>query len=323
MARTPTFFLVGAPKSGTTAMHEYLGAHPDVFVPERKEPHHFGQDIRSPRFLNERREYLALFDRARDEKVVGEASVWYLASTNAAQEIAAFEPRARILAMLRDPVELVRSLHSFNVANGIEDITDLGVALDAGTKRFESRIVGRPAIPEFLDYTPIGHFADQLARFQAVFPPEQIHVVIYEEFADDPAAAYEGVLRFLGVDPTFRPSFERVNAARRSRSPTLARWLHAPPPRLQRVMRSIVPGPIRRRLWHRGLKRALTRANTEHASALPMSPAVRARLRAEYADDVRRTARLIGRPDLVRIWGYEDAAPEAVQVERSPVGAGT
>jgi hypothetical protein len=323
MVRTPTFFLVGAPKCGTTAMHEYLGAHPDVFVPERKEPHHFGQDIRSPRFLNERHEYLALFEKARDEKAVGEASVWYLASTRAAAEIAAFEPQAKILVMLRDPVELVRSLHSFNVANGIEDITDLGVALDAGTKRFETRIVGRPAIPEFLDYTPIGHFADQLARFQAVFPPDQIHVVIYEEFARDPATAYRGVLEFLGVGPTFRPAFERVNAARRSRSTTLARWLHAPPPRLQRVLRSVVPGGIRRRVWHRGLKRALTRANTEPATALPMSPAVRARLRAEYADDVRRTARLIDRPDLVRLWGYEDLAPEGAPVERTPVGAGT
>lgn len=321
MGRTPDFFLVGAPKSGTTAMHEYLSAHPDVFVPERKEPHHFGQDIRSPRFLNDRREYLALFDKARNEKAVGEASVWYMASTKAAGEIAAFEPNARILVMLRNPVELVRSLHNHNVANGIEDITDLAVALDAGTARFEERVVGRPAIAQFLDYIPIGHFADQIARFQAAFPPEQIHVVIYEEFARDPGAAYESVLRFLGVDPTFRPTFERVNAARRSRSAMLARWLHAPPPGLQRVMRTIVPGAVRRRLWHRGVKRALTRANSQAAVALPMSEAVRRRLHAEYADDVRRTATLIGRPDLVPLWGYEDAAPEAAPAGRTPAGA--
>lgn len=311
MGRRPNFFLVGAPKSGTTAMHRYLSAHPDVFMPDRKEPHHFGRDIRSQRFVNDRRDYLALFDKARDETAVGEASVWYMASTAAAAEIAEFEPGARILVMLRNPAELVRSLHNHNIANGIEDITDLAVALDAGTARFEKRIAGRPAIGWFLDYLRIGHFADQIARFQAAFPPEQIHVVIYEEFANDPAAAFEGVLRFIGVDGAFRPTFARVNAARRSRSATLARWLHAPPPRLQRVMRAIVPTVVRRQLWHRSVRRALTQVNTFAGTVLPVSDAVRERLRAEYSDDVRRTAALIGRPDLVRLWGYEDEAAEA------------
>ncbi|MEO7117983.1 MAG: sulfotransferase [Candidatus Limnocylindrales bacterium] len=306
MGRTPDFFLVGAPKCGTSAMHMYLRAHPSIFMPERKEPHHFGADIRSPRFVNERRDYLALFDAARHEAAIGEASVWYLASTKAAEEIAEFRPDARILMMLRSPIEMVRSLHNHNIALGVEDITDLAVALDAGTARFEGRTVGLPAITRFLDYLFVGHFADQIARFQAVFPSDQIHIVIYEEFARAPERVYEGVLRFLGVDPTFRPTFERINPSRRSRSATLARWLHAPPIGAQRAVRRVVPAAVRRRLWQHGIKSALTRANTEPALAPPLSGAVRERLRAEYALDVRRTAELIGRPDLPGLWGYED-----------------
>jgi len=319
--KRPGFFLVGAPKCGTTAMHEYLGAHPEVFMPRRKEPHHFGSDIRSPRFVDDRDAYLALFDGVTTERAVGEASVFYLFSQTAAAEIAAFEPRARILMMLRDPVELLRSLHTHNVANGIEDITDMGVALDAGIDRFRGRVVGRPAIPEFLDYLGIGHLADQVARFQAAFSPEQIHYVIYDDFAQDPAGAYEGILRFLGVDPTFRPSFERVNAARRSRSPLLARWLHAPPIGLQRVVRAAVPGRVRHRLWHQGVRRAISRANTQQAPSPPMSPQVRERLRREYASDVRRLAELIGRPDIVRRWGYEEVPLEAAATGRTRVAS--
>lgn len=306
MSQRPDFFIVGAPKCGTTAMYEYLRAHPQVFMPSRKEPHHFGRDIRSDRFVNERRAYLALFAEAGDARAVGEASVWSLRSRYAAAEIQEFAPEARILIMLRDPVELIRSLHAHNVANGIEDLTDIREAIDAAPDRGQRRHVGRPTIPEYLDYRGATRFSEQLARFAAAFPAARRHVIVLERFTADPEAGYRGVARFLGVDETFRPAFDRLNAARSARSAWVARWLYAPPPSLQHAFRRVVPGRIREQVWRAGLRRSLLRLNTSSHAPPPMPDGLRRRLRAEYRDEIRATAEAIGDPSLTTLWSDED-----------------
>jgi len=99
----PNFFIVGAPKCGTTSMTEYLKQHPDIFIPEEKEPHYFGSDLEYPRITKTEAQYLRLFSEAQDERRLGEASVWYLFSQRAAQEIYEFNPLSRIIIMLRTP----------------------------------------------------------------------------------------------------------------------------------------------------------------------------------------------------------------------------
>src|SRR5271156_1339421 len=102
--RKPDFFMVGAPKCGTSAMAHFLGMHPEVFM-ARKEMHFFGQDLRlAPKFY--RRDlpaYLAEFEGCAGQARAGEASVWYLFSSQAAREIKAFSPDAGIIIMLREP----------------------------------------------------------------------------------------------------------------------------------------------------------------------------------------------------------------------------
>ncbi|MBA2254696.1 MAG: sulfotransferase, partial [Chloroflexi bacterium] len=219
----PNFFIVGAPKCATTALWRYLSGHPEVFMPIVKEPHHFGSDIRSPLTVERRDRYLRLFAAAGDARAIGEASIWYLRSEDAAQEIAAFEPAARIIAMVREPVRQIRSLHNHYVARGIEEIADLGLALEAGTERFRGRLTGEVIVPDFLDYRRVPRYAEQLERYRAVFPPEQIHVIVQEEFGADTPAGFAAVLRFLGVDDGYRPEFQRYGEARRSRNRRLSR----------------------------------------------------------------------------------------------------
>lgn len=84
--RNPDFFIVGAPKSGTTAMYKYLKQHPDIFMPEVKEIHFFGTDLNSPWFIRDKEKYLSSFSNAKGEKRIGEASAWYLYSKNAADD---------------------------------------------------------------------------------------------------------------------------------------------------------------------------------------------------------------------------------------------
>src|SRR3954468_1950993 len=110
---SPSFFIVGAPKCGTTSLNDYLRQHPRIFIPERKELHYFGSDLT---FLKTQRptreEYLAHFAAAQPQQIAGEASVWYLYSQLAAREIHDFCREAKFIIMLRNPVDMMHSLHS-------------------------------------------------------------------------------------------------------------------------------------------------------------------------------------------------------------------
>jgi len=120
--RRPDFFIVGAPKCGTTAMATYLSDHPQIFMPVAKELHFFGSDLDYRRRRPTQAEYLAAFERGGQATRAGEASVGYLYSERAPTEILEFSPGADILIMLRDPVDMVRSQHSQELFMGQEDI---------------------------------------------------------------------------------------------------------------------------------------------------------------------------------------------------------
>jgi hypothetical protein len=169
----PNFFIVGAPRSGTTAMYEYLRQHPDVFMPYRKEPVYFGSDLtKRPPFLDEAG-YLKLFGPGKGRSRLGEATVWYLYSETAAAEIKAFDPDARIIIMLRDPVEMIYSLHSHWLFTGNEDIEDFGQALEAEEDRRQGRRLPDDARrPEGLQYRACARYTSHVARYLLTFGPD-------------------------------------------------------------------------------------------------------------------------------------------------------
>src|SRR2546429_216975 len=111
----PTFFIVGAPRCGTSSLASYLDAHPRIFMSKPKEPHHFGRDLEiRVRPYASRESYLRLFEGV-DADHAGDASVLYLYSSTAPDEILALNPDARIIIMLRDPLEMIPSLHTRNL----------------------------------------------------------------------------------------------------------------------------------------------------------------------------------------------------------------
>src|ERR1051325_3379611 len=105
--RRPDFFIVGAPKCGTTAMNGYLRQHPQIFMPERKDITYFGTDLKFERSRISYDEYISLFQDANDALRIGESSVWYMYSKTAAEEIKSFSPSASIIVMLRNPVDML------------------------------------------------------------------------------------------------------------------------------------------------------------------------------------------------------------------------
>jgi hypothetical protein len=282
---TPNFFIVGAPKSGTTALWSYLRQHPEIFMPGRKEPHFFCSDIVSSQFVRDRGTYLGLFAEAHDQKRVGEASVLYLYSQTAATAIKQFCDDARIIVMLRNPIEMMYALHSQLLFSSQENITDFKDALNAEAERKNGlRIPVTNTTPAKLFYRSIARYSEQLQRYFDQFDRDKIRVIVYDEFNRDAAGVYAGTLRFLGVDSGFEPVFRRINANKRTRSQTL-----------DKISRKLKSSRGEKFYRSRSVLYNLIRSlNTQQAERPPMDPDLKKTLTSEFAPEVEKLSNLIG-----------------------------
>src|SRR5947209_3652645 len=247
--RVPDFFIVGQHKSGTTALYEMLRRHPQIFMPDVKEPRFFASDLRPLMGIDAGlpdtfEDYAALFESAAEGQRVGEASPSYLRSRVAAALIAEANPDARIIAILRDPATLVRSLHLQLLKEHVETETDLRKAV-----ALEQAIRGGVPVRRYSDHVK---YVEQLRRYHATFPAEQLLVLIYDDFRLDNAATIRTVLRFLDVDSNAATISFEANPSVRLRSRRLdglLRALYAGDSRTARVatamLRTLLPKRLR------------------------------------------------------------------------------
>ena len=301
------FAIVGEPKSGTTALAEFLGAHPAICMSVPKEPAYFATDLmaESDRFhgaptwfeFRTEEDYAAVFAGCREGQLRGDGSTAYLHSREAAANIHRANPEARIVVMLREPVSFMHALHAQFVNETTEDEPDFARALAKESARRDGReIPARVRCPSFLHYRERARYAPQLERYLAVFPREQVLVLVFEEFRADNAGGYRQVLEFLGVDPAHEPDFREVHARKAPRSARLNRALNSP--RLKRAVFRVL-GPRR---YDRVSKR-VAGAVMRPAGGRAVPPELEQELREELRPDVVRTSELVGR-DLTAIWGY-------------------
>ncbi len=199
--RKPDFFIVGAPKCGTTAISDYLAQHPDVFLAP-KELHFFGSDL-NPVRLNEV-EYLRLFESASRESRLGEASVWYFYSESVPAEIKNFSPDARIIMSLRNPVDMIYSLHSQLVYSMAEEIEDFERALHA--EQQDGRTLRLPVGLESFTYAAAGKYCEHVKRYLDTFGPEKVCIVIFDDLKENTPRVYGAVCEFLAVRSAFQHS---------------------------------------------------------------------------------------------------------------------
>src|SRR3954452_15712513 len=167
--RIPNLFIVGAPKCGTTAWVEYLRTHPDIFFPNSKEDCFFALDLPKFRFIHSEAEYAKLFADSGTAKIVGEASAMYLFSASAAKRIRAYNPDAKILIFLREQEEFLPSLHNQFLREFAEEIEDFGTAWRLSECRPADTIPEKCLEPRTLDYTAMGRFHEQVARYLDIF----------------------------------------------------------------------------------------------------------------------------------------------------------
>lgn len=286
--RKPDFFIVGAPKSGTTAMQTYLQEHTNIFMPEMKEIHHFADDLLKPNdpFLD-RDKYLSLFKNAKENQLIGETSVFYLLSENAARNIKSFCTDAKIIIMLRNPMDVMYSLHSQLVFNGEEDIENFEEALAAESLRKRGvKLPKRTRIYKKHLYTEVVKFSEQVKRYFDLFGRENVHVIIYDDFKKDTAKVYKDTLKFLGIDSNFQPEFKIINPNKKVRSKMLQKILIDPPS----LALILIPKEYRETIV-----KTLMRLNTQYMPRPSMSPELRKQLQKKFESEIEQLSNLLGR----------------------------
>ncbi|HUA74444.1 MAG TPA: sulfotransferase [Solirubrobacteraceae bacterium] len=313
--RLPDFFIAGHAKSGTTALYEMLRTHPQIFMPAVKEPWYFVPELRStaqragadkhPRTLDA---YRALFRDAKPGQRAGEATPSYLFSHEAARRIAEVQPAARIVAILREPASFLRSLHMQFLQTGVETEPDLAKAVALEPLRREGkRVPATSSRPQTLFYSDHVTYVEQLQRYLAVFPPEQLLVLIYDDFRADNVATVRRVLRFLDLDDAVAIEQTEANPTvrvRSARTSGLVRSLYlgrgAGAGRAKRAIKTLTPRSLR----HRAM--AIER-RAQLAEPKPADERTMRELRIRFADEVSALSRHLDR-DLGALWGYDRLA---------------
>jgi hypothetical protein len=280
-------------------MDTYLSEHPQIFM-AKKEQHFFGSDLGAFWPQPDSETYLATFADGQNAALRGESSGWYLLSTRAAEEIYAYNPNARIVALLRNPIDMLPSLHSQFVYDELEDTPDFREALDAEEDRRHGRRVPRAARTDIrrLMYHDVVRYDEQLRRYFNVFGEDQVLVVLFDDLKRDALATYREVLRFLGADPEYQPSLEVMNPQKRVRSRAVQHLVGRivdPSSSIRRVGTRLVRAqPLRSAMLNRGVP-LLTRLNTSSAPRTAIDDELHQRLVTDFAADVRRLGDLIDR----------------------------
>lgn len=208
--RIPDFFIVGAPKCGTTSLYMWLKDHPDIYMPV-KEPKLFSNDIDALRHLDLKK-YMALFEAVDRGALVGEASVTYLASDVALKQIKALNSSAMIIVLLRNPVDLLISWHAQCLKTGVESVTSVEQAWKLIPERREGyKIPFACPWPAQLDYQRIASIGTQMKRLINIFPRSQIYVALLDDLSRNPRQIYLDVLDFLGLPDDGRTEFTAEN----------------------------------------------------------------------------------------------------------------
>lgn len=308
--KQPNLFVIGQQKSGTTALHYFLEQHPEVFMSRPKEPSFFCNDFHklSREFhknnakafyeIQDMKTYLDLFSKAKSEKILGDASTNYIYSKTSANQIYKFNPKAKIIIMLREPVSFLHSLHMQYVNETSEDIENFEKALEAEKNRKNGKkIASRIRCPSYLFYSDRVKYAEQIKRFLKVFPKSQVKIIIFDDFKKDNAKIYKETLEFLEIDPSFVPDFKGVHESKTPKSKLLNKFFRNP--LLTNILKSILPLRVYDKIQLK-VQAMLMRQEKRK----PIYQKLREKLMKKFKPEVVKLNKLLQR-DLVKEWGYD------------------
>ncbi|MDZ7668728.1 MAG: sulfotransferase [Gammaproteobacteria bacterium] len=284
--------IVGAPKCGTTSMAQYLNEHPHVHM-IRGEPHYFATDLRYNSPPMTERQYLRLCRATGGKPVCGERSTWYLYSRVAAAHLHQLNPQARIIAIIRNPADMLYSLHAhYMQRTGCEDQSDLMSAMALETYRRRGHAVPAGArFPQMLYYSEIPRYSEQLQRYFHHFGREQVHVILFDDVRSDPETVYRRTLEFLDLDSDYRPEFRVYNRSAPVRDTWLRRlWKRGT---WRYHVRSMIPQRLHDARVERRRRRREMDAGRQPWPPMPCE--LRAHLTEQFRDEIARLEDLLQR----------------------------
>jgi hypothetical protein len=304
----PNLFIVGSPRAGTTALHSFLSQHPEILMSTLKEPEYFCTDIHqeSDSFHKEKKyfpyrtkkQYLELFQNVKNEKTIGESSTKYLASTVAAKNIYNFNSKAKIIIILRNPIDILYSLHSRLSYSGVEPIEDFEEALQLEEQRKKGDIPQVVCYPSSLFYSERINFKEKIERYRMLFPEHQVKIIIHELFIKNNIKNYKDVLIFLNIDSGFTPNFTKKNSNRNIRNFSTHLFL-------SKIMKNKYTHKFVKYIPFRmGILPKLMRANSTVSKRSPMSKKLRLKLMKKYQKEVAELSDYLS-IDLTHIWRYD------------------
>lgn len=289
--RLPDFLVIGAARAGTTALHGFLRQHPGIFMPARKEPNFFayeGEELAcegpGADYINnsivDPAAYAALFTGAPAEARLGEASPLYLYSERAPGRIKHHIPGAKMIVILRNPVDQAYSHFMYATKQCIENVSDFDKALTLEATRLDQ------GWQPLFGYSQFPRYGEQLARYFELFPKDQFLIKRYEDYQADPDAFLRAVYDFIGVDPEFVPSMDdKVNAGGVPKNQAFQDFLMKPNP-VTKAVGLVVPQQTRLKIrdW-------MARKNMNAPDTL--SSDARSILLERLSDDIRALEKLL------------------------------
>lgn len=291
-SQRPNFAIVGAPRSGTTSLARWLSEHESAFVSDPKEPFFFADDfpnLRSKQGVVDRQQYDRLWRRVDERHVaVGEASSLYLSSRFAVQRLLEYAPDIKVVAILRNPIDLAFSFYTQMVLQGFET-RDFMTAWSCCDDLLSLTSQPSPDI-SLLDYRRIAALGGQLNRLVATVPPGQLHLILFDELLADSEETLRRLCEFLGIPAQSGRPLPRSNESRVARNP-LPRLLRLPTVRrVTRRAKLILPDSA-----VSALRRQRDQALYLPAERVVVSDVIHEEMRQFFSDDVVQIERHLGR----------------------------
>jgi hypothetical protein len=285
----PHFLIVGAPKCGTTSLHHYLAQHPSLFLAP-KEMHYFGRDLHIKNHTDSS-SYFNSFAQGAN-KLRGEASVWYLYSKTAPQEILEQLGKIKIIICLRRPDEMIYSLHRENLFNADEDEKNFEEALALEFyRKANQKIPASARFKQCLLYRNNGLYSERIQLYLNTFGAENVYFVLAEDLKENPLAETNKVLSFLNQSKLNALSADMHNTAKTYTSMAVHQKFKTASDWEKKIVRFLLPS---KKLREKILKR-IYNSNIKNEVPEKMADDVRHELQLFFSDDIKKTAKLIHR----------------------------
>lgn len=283
-------FILGSPKCGTTALYELLNSHEDVFFPSSmKEPHFFADDLEKYKAHNTYEDFIAIYDAYNSEKIIGDASIFNMYSESAIDNIKKYNPNAKIIIMMRNPVEAVPSFHSQVVFTQDENISDVSEAWDMSEFRRVGKYVPKQCrCGKILDYKKMYSYATQLEKVYSNFSKAQVLVILHDEFKTDYKKTMKLLFDFLDIEHCDIEN-KNINPNTVNKINFISKFLRHPPSFVRKIKR-IILGRGRTKLYD-----ALILANTKVVKRDNISVHLKNEIKNNYSNEIDRLAFLLGR----------------------------